>query len=213
MIRIEAQTLKYFSRAAYVDSPIYHEGIRPVRELQWRKLGALLKLAENEPEASRVLDLCCGNGVMLPTLSDMFWSVVGLDLHVTAAERVVECFELKNVTLKSCDVQELHPGLQNSFDCIFAASCLEHFRDIGKISKVLHQILKPGGHLYVLTPSENMLYCIGRKVLGYTKPADHYWTSKEIEAALCEYLNPITLKSYPSALLPIYRMGVYQKHV
>jgi SAM-dependent methyltransferase len=217
MIRIPRKTLQYCAQNAHVDSPIYHTGSWPVRELQWRKLEALIRMAEGE--TGRALDLCCGNGVLLPTLSRMFAYVTAIDIHTTAARRIVELFELKNVAVSVQDAYRLpfekdYPAtsLRNStFDCIFAASCLEHFSKKEAITKTLHHMLKPYGKLYVLTPTENLLYCVGRKLLGYTKPADHYWTAREIDNALTKRFNPITLKFYPSALLPIYRMGVWRK--
>jgi ubiquinone/menaquinone biosynthesis C-methylase UbiE len=208
MIRVDRTSLKSFAWGNHVDSPIYYTGSWPVRELQWRKLGALVKMAKGE--SGRVLDLCCGNGVLLPTLSRMFDQVVGLDIHTEAASVLRSYHQLRNVFLIADNAYSMC-FKDDSFDFIFAASCLEHFRDLDKISREISRVLKPGGKLFYLCPTENLLYCIGRKLLGYTKPIDHYWTADLIEWHLKSQFKPVTLKSYPSALLPIYRMGVWKK--
>ena len=209
MIRIARNTLEYCAEGTYVDTPIYHTGSWPVRELQWRKLGALVNMAQGE--TGRVLDLCCGNGVLLPTLSRRFKSVVGIDIHTTAPDRIVDAFELKNVSIVTGDAYNMH-FFDGSFDCVFAASALEHFSELYKIIREIHRVLKPGGKLFYLSPTENLLYCIGRKLLGYTKPIDHYWDADMIDWHLETHFKPTALESYPSTLLPIYRMGVWQKN-
>lgn len=217
MIRVDRNLLRDLAKDTHVDSPIYHTGSWPVRELQWRKLEALISMTSIIDVKSwgklqgRVLDLCCGNGVLLPALSKMFGHVDAIDIHTTAARRLVRALMLDNVKVYAANVYSM-PYADSSYDCIFAASCLEHFVERGPINREIQRVLKPGGHLYVLTPTENLLYCFGRKLLGYTKPIDHYWTAKQIENGLEAYFKPITLKSYPSAMLPIYRLGVYRKH-
>jgi SAM-dependent methyltransferase len=201
-------------RTAYVDSPVYFDAIWPVRELNWRKLGALLAMTNGEKKllSGTALDLACGNGVLLPSLSRMFNRVIGIDLHPEAAQELVASQGLRNVEVLEGNAYYLYylPILQESVDVVFATSCLEHFQHLGNAVSELKRVLKPNGKIFYLSPTENNLYRLGRAMLGYTKPSDHYWSGQEIHENLDCNFNTEKAKGYP-AFMPIYTMGKYAK--
>jgi SAM-dependent methyltransferase len=207
LVRVDKRDLIAYAKDNYVDSPVYFDALWPVRELNWRKLEAVLSMTNGE--RGTALDLGCGNGVLLPSLSRMFDRVVGIDLYPEAAQELVEAQKLSNVEVFKESVYSL-PFEAESFDVIFATSCLEHFENFGLAYLNIYEVLKRGGKLFFLIPSENILYRFGRKLLGYQKPTDHYWTAKDIQSMLrgISYLKQS--KNYPFGI-PIYRMGEYVK--
>jgi len=206
LIRVDRKKLAEYAESAYVDSPVYYDAAWPIRELNWRKLDAAVSMINGQQ--GRALDLGCGNGVLLPTLSRLFGEVVGVDRKTWAAEALINDSNISNVQLVEDDACNLPFG-DSHFDIVFATSSLEHFHNIHDVTREIERLLKPGGTLIWLSPTENILYRIGRKLLGYKKPHDHYWTAQRLEAILNNCLKPKTTKNWP--VLPIYRMGVYEK--
>ncbi|MBN1105167.1 MAG: class I SAM-dependent methyltransferase, partial [Deltaproteobacteria bacterium] len=161
-----------------------------------------------------VLDLACGNGVMLPTLSGRFGRVVGVDLHVGAAERLRRARGLQNVSIVLSDAMHL-PFRECSFPFILALSALEHFKDLDFLVQEIHRVLAPGGYFLFLCPTESLFYRMGRTVLGYRKPEDHYHTADEVQAILRRHLIPEREGRYPSwapMSLAVYRMGRFRRY-
>jgi radical SAM superfamily enzyme YgiQ (UPF0313 family) len=214
LVRVAKRDLSAYAKDNYVDSPVYFDAIWPVRELNWRKLGALLAMTNGEKKllSGTALDLACGNGVLLPSLSRMFNRVIGIDLHPEAAQELVASQGLRNVEVLEGNAYYLYylPILQESVDVVFATSCLEHFQHLGNAVSELKRVLKPNGKIFYLSPTENNLYRLGRAMLGYTKPSDHYWSGQEIHENLDCNFNTEKAKGYP-AFMPIYTMGKYAK--
>ncbi|PKN29545.1 MAG: hypothetical protein CVU64_07630 [Deltaproteobacteria bacterium HGW-Deltaproteobacteria-21] len=207
--RVGKNLLKEFARGVYVDSPVYFAGNPLVRSINWKKLDAAISLTSSVP-ALRVLDFCCGNGVLLPTLSRNFRKTVAFDLHTTAPSRLIRHLELK-IPLLRADANKL-PFKSGSFDLVFALSALEHFRDLDQVLSELLRVLTSGGQLLFLSPTENLFYRIGRRILGYTKPEDHHHTASAIEERLCRRFRPSLVKNWPfdaSPLLSMYRIALF----
>ncbi|MEW6668816.1 MAG: cobalamin-dependent protein [Thermodesulfobacteriota bacterium] len=211
-VRIKRTDLRRFAEGVYVDSPVYFAANPLVRWLNWKKLDAAFALLP-PGEKHRALDFCCGNGVLLQTLSRRFRETLGIDLHPAAAARVKRRYGLGNVFLLGADGRSL-PLRNELFSVAFALSALEHFRDPAQAVNEIARVLQPGGSLIFLSPTENGFYRLGRRMLGYSRPADHYHSGKEIEKTLEEVLLPVQTGYFPWQALPwlaMYRVGRYQK--
>jgi SAM-dependent methyltransferase len=209
--RVGKDLLREFARGAYVDSPVYFAGNPLVRSINWRKLDAAISLTPFD-SASRVLDFCCGNGILLPTLSLNFRKTVAFDLHTTAASKLKKHFEL-NIPLFRADANKL-PFKNSSFDLVFALSALEHFRELDQVLSELSRVLRSGGQLVFLSPTENFFYRFGRRMLGYLKPEDHHHTASAVEESLCRFLRPSLVRNWPfdaSPLFSMYRVALFIK--
>jgi len=210
IVTIPAITLKDCAQG-YVDTPLYHTGGWLMRWIQWGKLRALWKLRGDF--TGTCLDFGCGNGVMLPTLAEHFDQVVGFDLHTEAACALKVDLELDNVEIRRAPQDYLLPCLpfwDNHFDTVWASSAFEHIEHLYIHLTELYRVLKPGGQLLCLSPSEDWLYQLGRKLCKLQKPADHYHTGKEIHEALQQYFTCEVKKTWPP-LLGTYVMGRYRK--
>src|SRR5215475_10855026 len=104
-----------------------HEGTPPqyshpnvfVREVMWRRLDHLMGLSRAGVR-DRVLDFGGGNGVLAPTLSQRYRTVICVDLQPQMLRRVVDRQQLQNVTIREEELSaaNLEAG---SFDTIIAA--------------------------------------------------------------------------------------------
>lgn len=212
VIRIDREDLKRFAKGVYVDSPVYFSSNKLVQALNWKKLDSVLSLLLLQ-ERHRALDFGCGNGVMLPTLSGIFNTVIGIDLHTSAALRVKHEYSLNNVFLIRTNGMKL-PFKDNSFYTVLATSVLEHFKNLDDAVVEIARTIKPGGFLLFLSPTENMFYRFSRWLFGYKKPEDHYYSAKEIEVILKKFFTMEVKRYFPISFLPFisaYRVGRFRK--
>lgn len=212
MVRIDAEELGRFARGVYVNSPVYLSSNRVVRFINWKKLDIVRSLFSSK-NIDRVLDFGCGNGVMLPTLSSAFQKVFGIDLHTAAASNMKREYGLGNVFLATADGFRL-PFKNNSFCMVVATSALEHFKDLDRAVSEIARVVKPGGSLLFLSPTENLFYRFGRWLFRYKKPEDHYHSAREIQLVLEKYFTSEAVRYFPMRSLPFvaaYQVGRLRK--
>ena len=100
------------------------------------------------PNTGKALDLGCGNGKTVSTLSDAGYEVTGIDFSAVAIEQCRERFKGSEFFVGTiCDM----PFDDESFDYITAVHVLEHLDD-GSLSRAvseIRRILKPSGYVFV----------------------------------------------------------------
>ncbi|NIO21329.1 MAG: methyltransferase domain-containing protein [Candidatus Aenigmarchaeota archaeon] len=183
-----------------------------VRWLYWSRLRKMLHLGR-EVEGKKVLDLGCGEGVFLPALSEGFAQVYGLDIDTRAAKEVLDYYKLNNVKLFQNNFFD-NSFDDNCFDIVFAASVLEHFAERDKLFKEIVRLIVPDGYLIFSSPTETWFYQLGRKIFGYKKPDDHYFSASEIANTGEKYLRLIDKKYTPfgrPSLFAAFCIYVFQK--
>ena len=206
--KISAPLLKKFSEGGYVASTVYFHAPAWVRWINWAKLDRLFSMVP-QGDGIRVLDFACGNGVMFPTWEGNFARTVGLDLHVTAANRVRRHFRLRRVQLTQASGTGL-PFSPGSFDLIFASSALEHFRDLNPPLEEIRRVLRKGGQMVFLCPNENEFYELGRRIAGYQKPPDHYHSADQVFRIVKSFFELAEMSQFPRWVPPffcLYKMG------
>ncbi len=213
-VRVSREALREFAQGVYVDSPVYFAANPLVRSINWRKLDAAISLAPAD-SGFRVLDFCCGNGVLLPTLSRRFGNAVAaFDFHTKAASRLNRHLRL-SVPLLCADGNRL-PYKDGSFDMVFALSALEHFIRLDSALSEIRRVLRPGGYLVFLSPTENFFYRVGRRMMGYIKPEDHHHTSSAVEESLSRFLQLDSARNWPFgafSLFSMYRVARFRKEI
>jgi 2-polyprenyl-3-methyl-5-hydroxy-6-metoxy-1,4-benzoquinol methylase len=98
----------------------------------------------------RLLEVGCGDGDFLVSAEAEGWSVTGVEYSAAACERArlrlktghVRCGELEPARLRS-----------EQFDLCVISDVIEHVRSPMDFLKELHRLLKPGGALFIATPS------------------------------------------------------------
>ncbi|MBF0594251.1 MAG: class I SAM-dependent methyltransferase [Candidatus Omnitrophica bacterium] len=115
----------------------------------------VLRLVDDLPKESCILDVGCSGGAMLlALLGKGFRDVAGVDISVGAIE---SCRNkgLKNTTVM--DAQEL-TFADGSFDAVIASDILEHLADPARALASWRRVLKPGGKLLVFVPAYTFLW-------------------------------------------------------
>jgi 2-polyprenyl-3-methyl-5-hydroxy-6-metoxy-1,4-benzoquinol methylase len=185
-----------------------------LREFFWLRLRILTYLmASKYIDNERVLDFGGGSGVMLPTLSTNFRSVYLVDENISDAVKVIEAYDLLNVTLLESDI------LETDYPCgffgnIVAADVLEHFRDLAVPINKISSWLSKDGILFTSLPTESWLYRILRVLFRKQKPIDHYHSAEEVEDVLMQngfkkiagLYHPLLIPAFP-----LFRISAWQK--
>ncbi|MCH8967602.1 MAG: class I SAM-dependent methyltransferase [Planctomycetes bacterium] len=146
--------------------PAYLQGIALSRYVFWRKLHCVIRAAKLVPN-SRVFDFGCGTGILLPQLAAAGRSVVATDLHPLMARNVIKQLRLSRVTLVPAD-QWPDSIPDGEIETVIAANVLEHIDERRELLQVLGRKLTPTGRLVISGPTENRLYRLGRRIVGFS---------------------------------------------
>ena len=160
--------------------PAYLAGRSLSRYVFWRKLDIIVATARLRPN-TRVFDFGCGTGILLPRLCAEGRQVSATDLHPEIARSLAKNLGLANVTFVPADAWDatLPDG---AFETIIAANVLEHIVDRRKVLAVFRRKLTPTGALVISGPTENRLYRLGRRMIGFS--GDYHVTT--IDAILAD---------------------------
>jgi 2-polyprenyl-3-methyl-5-hydroxy-6-metoxy-1,4-benzoquinol methylase len=97
---------------------------------------------------SRMLDVGCGDGSVLDTLSQLGWQVEGVDFDPRVINTVARRgFQVHLGTLEAQNFAD------RTFDAVTASHVLEHVREPETFLCECHRVLRPGGTLTILTPN------------------------------------------------------------
>ena len=150
---------------------------------------------------------------MLPTLAASFDKVFGIDLYTSEAKKVVDYYKLGNVEIIQANILRL-PFRDDYFEVIFAASIFEHLLNLQEALIEIKRVLASKGLLIFCSPTESWLYHLGRKILGYKKPQDHYHSADRIVKEIRSVFNIDIIKCCPIPVLStfaIYKLVRAQK--
>lgn len=210
-VEIDRQLLERIATDSRRMPKLYYHPWTIARKFFWLRLRQLhsLMLARSVARDS-CLDFACGSGVFLPTLSQTFRRVDGIDLETREAEAIKATFKLNNVKLINADISRAEE-LPGGYDVIIAADVLEHFQDLGSALARIKEWLSPRGRLFTSLPTESFCTKATRIIGGYTKPWDHYHSGQEVEQRLAqegfEKLEGRVLVPF----FPMYLLGVWRR--
>jgi 2-polyprenyl-3-methyl-5-hydroxy-6-metoxy-1,4-benzoquinol methylase len=97
-----------------------------------------------------LLDIGCGSGMLLKGMHHLGWQVEGVDFDAEA---------VRNARAKGLRVHLGSLAEQNfpddTFDAVTMSHLIEHVSDPVALLRECYRILKPGGHLVIVTPNAN----------------------------------------------------------
>src|SRR5581483_8869919 len=132
-----------------------------------KTLRKVLRRLEMDPKKKRILDVGCAGGAFLVAARDFGFDVAGVE-----PSRWMAAFGRKRYGL---DIRDgiLTPGMfpPASFDVITLWDVIEHVPDPAQALAVIHDLLKPGGYLFVNYPD---IASIAARLLGKRWP---FWLS------------------------------------
>jgi len=102
----------------------------------------------------RLLEIGCGRGEVLLTLSPYFDEVVGTELSAVRAERTRQDLgHLSNCQIVNEPLERLAVTTKPPFDCIIWGDVLEHVVDVIAAMRILAELSRPGTQLVTVTPN------------------------------------------------------------
>lgn len=116
----------------------------------------ILQLLEGSSKDLSILDIGCSSGILLNDLIDIGFEVnnmYGIDISSKAVQNCKE-----NGIQNAFIMDAQHIDLKRKFDIIIASDCLEHIQDDEKALMNWHDLLNPGGQLFVFVPAFTILW-------------------------------------------------------
>jgi len=171
--------------------PEYHSKNIFVRSLFLKRLEIAIRLAEPKLKSDsdlKVIDLGCGEGVLLKLIEENFKNVktFGIDIE----PNVLALKKFLKAEIKVADLRD--SGFPNGFfDVVFCLDVLEHFQKLEEPIVEIKRILKKDGFLVTSLPTENLFYKLGRFFTTGTVSMEkgpcspHFYGAKTIENFLC----------------------------
>lgn len=141
----------------------FHAHVQPIATVpetdDWMYHYLLQNLARDIEPGFDVLDIGCGNGVLSLYCAKRGCHVLGIDISEKAAEASqIAAGNLglsKHATFKAVPLEDL-PDDQ-AYDLVVLSEVIEHIPDDVAAMKKIACILKPGGKVYITTPSSYAL--------------------------------------------------------
>jgi len=163
-----------------------------------------------------ILEIGCGEGFLLQSLCQIGEKVIGSDIKETIEfSKKITLNEIKkkctNLELKEIDVKHLSSVIdKESCDVIVAVSVLEHIPEYKIAIEEIKTCLKPKGIFVCVIPTENTLYKIGRKVIGYHNEYHKAYNFEDLRAFLPKNFHEVKTWFSPFHF-PLFFSGAYQK--
>jgi len=152
--------------------PAYLEGSCWSRWVFWRRTYLASQFISQRPAGGQCVDFGCGPGVMLPLLASQFDIVNAIDIRLDLAQDFAKLWTehtCQNMTgIRYYDSLESADMRPDSIDLILALDSLEHVDILQDVLASMNRLLKPGGHLLISGPTENLFYRLGRKIVGFS---------------------------------------------
>lgn len=136
-------------------------GERVIEDAYHRDFGAYViyvmhaasyRFAEPFCEAKRVLDLGCGSGYGAARIAQDAEFVDGVDVSDEAVAFASAHYSAHNPRYSRIDPTLPLPFENSSFDTVLSFQVIEHVHDELAYPREARRVLKPGGHLLVITP-------------------------------------------------------------
>jgi len=147
------------------------------------------------PVGGRVLEFGCGIGAFLPSLNSAGLHVYAADLTLDYARTLDQRLTLGVKFIES--VSSLENGC---LDAIVAADVLEHVDDLPELVMEMGRKLTSGGCLVVSSPTENLVYRIGRVMAGFAGKGDyHHENAQSVEEVIMStgVFTPVESRTLP----------------
>ena len=156
----------------------------------------------------RLLEVGYGSGVFMPELDAYCEELYGIDIH-SENDKVRQVLERFGITAK------LYSGSaesmvfeDNFFDCVVAVSALEFVHDIDAASREINRVLKPSGHLVLVTPAHSQIVDTGLWILTGERASKNYDNRRELVIpALLKHFVSVRKSISPKVvgqIIPLY---------
>ncbi|XP_029451244.1 ubiquinone biosynthesis O-methyltransferase, mitochondrial [Rhinatrema bivittatum] len=132
-----------------------------------------------------LLDVGCGGGLLSEPLGILGAAVTGIDplkenIRTAELHKSFDPVLAKQIQYKTSSLEEIVAESTEAFDAVVASEVVEHVGDVESFIKCCHQVLKPGGSLFITTISKTMMsYALGivvaERIMGIVPAGIHDW--------------------------------------
>jgi methionine biosynthesis protein MetW len=142
---------------------------------------------------TRVLDIGCGNGVLLSMLKSQFGEFYGIDI----SESAIQIARQKAIQAETINLNiDPLPFPDKFFDAIAILSTLQYFYDMDRVLQECYRVLSPSGVLILSVPNIRAIWRVGRLLFkgsftgvsldegNYDGGTLHYFAMLNIQALL-----------------------------
>lgn len=123
----------------------FHWLLMPLRQ---RLSEPFLQIHLNKLPKGKLLDIGCGNGMVMGHAQQMGWQVTGFEIDPEA---------VRTATNAGLDVVQANydqvDQFTEQFDCVICSHVLEHLHQPMDLLKRIKQVLKPGGYAILVLPN------------------------------------------------------------
>lgn len=132
------------------------------------------------------LEVGCGTGIVLRLLESLGFRVFGLDINKKALE-----YAKRGTKATLIQKSFLTYNTKKLFDVVGAFDVLEHIRSDEKFLRKSHDVLKPGGHVFLTVPAGMWLWSIVDEASGHIRRYSKNEIIRKVENAGFEvqYVN------------------------
>jgi SAM-dependent methyltransferase len=163
------------------------------------------------PRAASVLEIGCGEGILLQELSRAGFKVSGIEPSTTASERARR--RGLNVITGHFPLEKL----AGPFDVVILSHVLEHLPDPGQIIEQIKRVA-PGGYLFLVQSNYTGIIPVLQKAKWYAwVPTQHFWhftpqglemfcSNRGIRSVNCEFSSLV----HPYRLWWVHLLGFFR---
>ena len=126
----------------------FHEAIYPEKRIRARKLANIFGVPKS---GSVVIEIGCGEGVLLKYLQSIGNQVFGCELDKKSADKANQV--LGNKRVSNLSAEDFLQKFTLKPDFVFISHTLEHFEDPLKAMKDLHEICSPQTKIVIAVPN------------------------------------------------------------
>lgn len=151
---LDAYYVSDYRRAAFTGSDVANLSDFPMDNLFYYNRGrsvSELIAQHSRLERPRILDIGAGWGHVLHALGERYPDSTRLAIEYS--DVCVEHLRALGIEVITQPVEEVLPRLDRRFDLIVVSHVLEHLLDPRTILRLIHDVLAPGGILYVEVPN------------------------------------------------------------
>jgi len=155
----------YYINGSYADYLSERPGFERTFERRLEKIGKLV-------EPGRILDIGCAFGFFLTVAEKRGWEAYGVDLSQAACQYAVEQLGMSVI----CGTVAQSGFADSFFDAVVMNDTFEHLSDPSAELAEARRVLRPGGHLFLVTQDVSSLIVrlLGRHWAQY-KPREHLY--------------------------------------
>jgi glycosyltransferase involved in cell wall biosynthesis/protein-L-isoaspartate O-methyltransferase len=180
-----ADELARIYRAEYFLGSESEAGRQTASELKYATAGLYLSEIRRYHGSGngRLLEVGCGEGDFLVLAEADGWQVIGVEFSSPAGERARQ--RLKNGSVSCGELQQLGLAAEQ-FDLCVVSDVISNVRDPLEFLGEIHRVLKPGGTLFIATPSIDSWSARFMKQKWMEFKAEHltYFNRQTIQTAL-----------------------------